>query len=141
MQTNYLLSGAIEKLGDSFMAIHATASAQQRAAHKHDNLTDADIDYDAQLREQVDAAVTGLQFQDMTSQLIARALDHVSSLKASLEVLTAGNQALQRDDPMALTLLMDALQQHFVPDQGLPTSRLRKSVAQNTMNSGEIELF
>lgn len=149
VQTNYLLSGAIEKLSASFMAIHATASAQQQAmqallasADPSADMPNQPVDYHLQMREEVNAAITALQFQDMTSQLIARALDHVGSLKASLEVLGAQNneQRLQ-DDTTTVARLMQALQQHFVPDQATLSPRLRKSVAQRDMDSGAIELF
>ena len=80
VQTNVLLSEAIEKLSASFMAIHEAVSAQQQlvdtllaqaqapAAAVGELRTKA-----VQIDQHVNAAVTGLQFQDMTNQLIGRA--------------------------------------------------------------------
>jgi len=68
MQTMFLLSGAIEKLGASFMAIHEAVTTQQLEINVF--LNNADVLHDTRnsIREsrekisaEVNAAVTGLQ--------------------------------------------------------------------------------
>jgi hypothetical protein len=77
-QTALLLTEAIDKLGASFMSIHAVISVQQDAVVRLLEKSVASNEEREQLQglqneidRHVNAAVTGLQFQDMTSQLRA----------------------------------------------------------------------
>src|SRR5262245_17714016 len=81
VQINILLGEAIEKLGASFMAIHAAVYAQQETVDLLLSGARPTTVIAGQLKAEreaiglhVNAAVTGLQFQDMTSQLIGRAV-------------------------------------------------------------------
>jgi len=95
VQTGFLLNEAIEKLSTSFMAIHEAVCAQQA-------IVDALLEHSASSPDtaeklkaaqaevglRVNSAVTGLQFQDMTSQLIGRTVRRVNGLR---DVLAAVN--------------------------------------------------
>lgn len=149
MQTNYLLGGAIEKLGASFMAIHETVVAQQLALDQllvNNKLAAADVETVLSHREklslEVNSAVTGLQFQDMTSQLITRVLKHVNGLKESLEALEShGDNTQHQDEHFEITRLLEDMCAHFGTRNDAFKHGLRKSVAQHDMDSGDIELF
>src|SRR3990167_6776483 len=87
-QTTVLLGEAIEKLGASFMALHAAVRAQQEIVDSL--LTGATLTPDLaanlhalqiEIGRHVNAAVTGLQFQDMTSQLIGRTVKRVAGFR------------------------------------------------------------
>lgn len=149
MQTNVLLTEAIEKLGASFMAIHAAVTAQQQLvdallANEASSQTDM-----VRLREQasqidlhVNSAVTGLQFQDMTNQLIGRTMRRVVGFRDVLEILGNGAEGLEAeasDDKMicALNKINDMLE----AENAVLERELWKAVQQTHMESGDIELF
>jgi len=148
-QTTYLLSGAIEKLSASFMSIHDAITAQQKEI---DDLLEAvDIpekEYQQALvlrkkiTEEVNAAVTGLQFQDMTSQLIARVIKRVDGLRESLDALAMHGQDMgpEHEHQEIVKLLNEMSASLNVRNTAL-VGGLIKSVAQKDMDSGEIELF
>ena len=149
LQTNQLLKEAIAKLGESFMAIHAATLEQQSIvdrllAEKADG--QIAVQSVREVSEKVglciNAAVTGLQFQDMTDQLIARTMQRVVGFRDVLEILCVGGDDLgsqQNDDSMLAVLdrMKVVLEQESVSlDQ-----TLRKAVRQTHMESGDIELF
>ena len=79
LQTTFLLSEAIEKLGASFMAVHEAVTEQQQVInslmeqHQFDPIETKKLEaFKQKIGNEVNAAVTGLQFQDLTSQLISR---------------------------------------------------------------------
>jgi len=119
VQTTYLLSEAIEKLGASFMAIHEGISAQKELV---DTLlsgaaaTPASQERIKALQDEVaqhiNTAVTGLQFQDMTSQLIGRTVRRIAGLRDVLGAVGLSSESV-----------------------------LWKAVSQTHMESGDIELF
>lgn len=149
-QTALLLTEAIEKLGASFMSIHAVISVQQDAIvrlmegaapvnkeREHLQVLQHDID------RHVNAAVTGLQFQDMTSQLLQRTLGHVGSLRGMIDVLGAtavaiGTHASADEVVAQLALASSGIASSRVQFDG---AQLRKAVSQIHMESGDIELF
>src|SRR4051812_6749391 len=94
LQTELLLEEAIEKLTSSFMAVHSAVGARQDTI----NLLLAGGTPSAEARAQleamtdevgghVNAAITSMQFQDMTSQLIDRTLKRVTGLREFLGTL------------------------------------------------------
>ena len=148
-QTTFLLSGAIEKLGNSFMAIHSAVTAQQQEIDLL--LSDVDISEEAyqkvlvlrkKISEEVDAAVTGLQFQDMTSQLIERVIKRVFGLRESLKALAIHGEdmAPEQEHAEIVHLLAEMNKGLNIRNDALKGG-LRKSVGQQDMSSGEIELF
>ncbi len=148
-QTALLLTEAIEKLGASFMAIHAAISAQQLGV---DRLLGGAVPNAEELAElknirrtigqHVNAAVTGLQFQDMTNQLIDRSRSHVSGVREVLALLseTAARIAPHTELP-ALELLLDQTNAAINERRMQLHDTLRKAVNQTHMESGDVELF
>lgn len=148
-QTTYLLSGAIEKLSASFMSIHEAITAQQQEI---DQLLEAiDVPEDEyqkvlllrkKIGDEVNAAVTGLQFQDMTSQLIARVIKRVDGLRESLDALAAHGQDMGPEHEHAeIVKLLNEMSANLNVRNTALMGGLIKSVTQQNMNSGEIELF
>lgn len=149
LQTSLLITEAIDKLAASFLSIHAAVTAQQVIV---DQLLDVGKSHEAEraqidaLRADIDAhvraAITGLQFQDMTSQLIGRSRKRIHGLHESLTVL--GDCARQIIEESAIDTLATQLEQtreavslHSSTLDGA----LRKSVSQTHLESGDIELF
>jgi hypothetical protein len=149
VQTNFLLGEAIEKLGGSFMAIHEAITAQQEAV----NLLLSGASLTPEIAEQlknrqievgkhVNAAVTGLQFQDMTSQLIGRTVTRVTGLREVLGGVGSSSASLLPESELeeisaALSCMNRVLEEQSVK---LETA-LWKAVCQTHMESGDIELF
>ena len=148
-QTTDLLARAIDKLGVGFIGIHESVAAQRAALA---SVADG-APMSPQLRTEIarlqqitdnhiNAAVTALQFQDMTSQLIGRALDHVVGLREILH--TVGKQRTvfaadgQPAGPLAVLQSVNASLTDTSIRQGTVA---RKAVAQTHMDSGDIELF
>lgn len=152
VQTNILLGEAIGKLGNSFMELHRAVQAQQTIL---EGLMNGSGQFDSNSIEQlkatqgevshyVNAAVTGLQFQDMTSQLLERIVRRVIGLREALGVLSANSFEIvpeqgQSDEEVRelLASTVQAIEERLnVLDTGL-----WKAVRQTRMESGDIELF
>ena len=149
MQTTFLLSEAIEKLGASFMAIHQAVSEQQaelellisQHAFARDEAEKLKA-YKQSIGEEVNAAVTGLQFQDLTSQLIARTIKRVNGLKELLETLgTHGDEIEPEHEHDEIARFLAEMNHSLNARSDALTGGLRRSVDQQDMGSGEIELF
>lgn len=148
-QTTYLLSGAIEKLSDSFMNIHAAVTAQQQEIDsllKVVNVPEKEYQTILLLRkkiaEEVNAAVTGLQFQDMTSQLIARVIKRVDGLRESLDALAAHGQDMGPEhEHEEIVKLLNEMSTSLNLRNNALVGGLIKSVTQQNMDTGEVELF
>jgi len=149
VQTNFLLGEAIEKLGTSFMAIHDVVSAQQQAVDlllAGGTLTPEIAEKMKSLRTElglhVNAAVTGLQFQDMTSQLIGRTVRRVTGLRNVLGAAgTTGSALTEESDTEEVTALLNEINKALVVQSSKLESLLWKAVSQTHMESGDIELF
>jgi molecular chaperone DnaK (HSP70) len=149
VQTTLLLTEAIEKLGASFMAVHSAVIEQQQeieallaskklSADESQNI----LKYRQKIAEEVDTAVTGLQFQDMTSQLIARTLKRVNGLRDLLAALeTYGDHMRQGGDHEDVANLLEAMNKSLSSKSGELAGGLRQAVQQQNMQSGDIELF
>jgi hypothetical protein len=149
-QTALLLTEAIDKLGASFMSIHAVISVQQDAVVRLLEKSVASNEDREQLQglqneidRHVNAAVTGLQFQDMTSQLLQRTRGHVGSLQGMIGVLGVAAAAIGQDASAdeAIAQLMIASGEVANCRVLLDDAQLRKAVSQTHMESGDIELF
>lgn len=148
-QTTFLLSGAIEKLGNSFMTIHSAVTDQEQEIDAI--LEEVNLPEDAYQRllvlrrkisSEVDAAVTGLQFQDMTSQLIARVVKRVDGLRASLQALAAHGDDMDPEQEHAeIVKLLEEMSTSLYMRNDALKGGLMKSVQQQDMTSGEVELF
>lgn len=135
VQMDALLNEAIKKLCGSFMAIHRAIDQQ------HELLCDTAAEEPARaervdaLREEigrhVGAAVTGLQFQDMTSQLIGRMVQHLAGLRDVFGTLGADGASGAPEPAGDATGIRRA-------ESG---TTVRSAVNQRHMESGDIELF
>ncbi|TFW06675.1 chemotaxis protein, partial [Oxalobacteraceae bacterium OM1] len=148
-QTSLLLGEAIEKLGASFMAIHAAVNAQHEAIERL--LAGASLTSDiaeqlkkkhAEIGQHVNAAVTGLQFQDMTGQLIGRTMRRVTGLREVLGGVGDGSVTMEGEgNAEALVGILQGMAKVLEEDSVKLESALWKAVCQTHMESGDIELF
>lgn len=143
VQMDVLLDEAIKKLCASFMAIHHAATAQQEIMEGllSGPATPEGIARLAAIRaeigQQVGAAVTGLQFQDMTSQLLRRMALHLGGLRDMLGAPDAGGTDA-RPDGLGAAVRLDATNGAA---GGARPGVARSTVKQRHMESGDIELF
>ncbi len=149
LQTNLLLEEAIAKLSASFMAVHAAISVQQEMIDtlvdgeqvKPESVTGIRAVAD-EIGRHVNDAVTGLQFQDMTRQLIERSLKRVIGMRAMMSSLGASKNGMSgsiTNEEMA-AILRSVNRQLLLQNREL-TKALWKTVRQKHMDSGDIELF
>ena len=148
-QTTYLLSKAIEKLNASFLAVHTAVTNQQKALHdlmqKHQFTTDETSKinmFNQLIAEEVGVAITGLQFQDITNQLLVRAITRVNGLKDLLEELHEHGGGIDNDyEHSEVAKLLEMMSDSLHHGSHALSGGLRRSVEQKNMASGEIELF
>lgn len=148
-QTTVLLADAIEKLAASFMAIHHSVCTQQEIIDSLLSGNDPTPEHVRQLNEihteigqHVNAVVTNLQFQDMTSQLIGRIMKRVAGLRDVLGSLGSSGADMQLESDAdelftSLNRINTALSVQSVALEDV----LRKVVNQSHMESGDIDLF
>jgi len=149
VQTNLLLEEAITKLTASFMAIHQTVEARQEvidrllagaAPGEQERVQLAGMS--GEIGAHVNSAVTSLQFQDMTSQLLDRTLRRVSGLREFLATLgehgadmgpeSGSEEIVERLGKVSTALAVQSIELRSV---------LRRSVDQRHLESGDVELF
>ncbi len=148
-QTSYLLSEAIEKLGVSFMTIHEAITAQQQVIKnivKQTIVPAQDVlqleVLEEKIAREVNAAVTGLQFQDLTSQLIVRTIKRVNGLKELLdELATHGNEIDADNEHDEIAKFLEHMNHSLNVGSHALEGGLRRAVNQQDMGSGDIELF
>jgi hypothetical protein len=149
VQTGLLLEEAIEKLTDSFMAIHAAVSARQGgvdlllaggAPSAEECARLAAMSHEIGMH--VNNAITSMQFQDMTSQLIARTLKRVDGLHQFLGTLGAhGADMAHESGSEEIVELLGKVSMALAIQSLELRSVLRKVVNQKHLESGDIELF
>jgi hypothetical protein len=149
IQTNILLKEAITKLSVSFMSIHEAVTAQQQAMQTLLAQCDAPAELVSVLRSQaeqvgahVNAAVTGLQFQDMTNQLIGRMMRRINGFRVVLGTVGADSDTIpvEIDEP-ELAALLERIREAMHANSTALENDLWKAVCQTHMESGDIELF
>ncbi len=149
IQTQLLLEEAIEKLTASFMAIHSAVGARQPAldlllAGGVPNADDS-ARLGAMTEEvgaHVNAAITSMQFQDMTSQLIDRTIKRVCGLREFLGTLGAhGAIVVPESGSEEIVELLGKVSMALAIQSLELRSVLRKAVNQQHLESGDIELF
>lgn len=148
VQTSFLLGEAIEKLGASFMAIHEAVSAQQETidlllsgAEPTPEIAENLKARHAEVGQHVNAAVTGLQFQDMTSQLIGRTVQRVIGLREVLGGIGSGSACLSGNNAEDIIAALNGINKALEEQSVKLESALWKAVCQTHMESGDIELF
>lgn len=149
IQTGLLLEEAIDKLSGSFMAIHRAVISRQDAIDLLLAGGTPSLEERARLGrmagevgEHVNSAITSMQFQDMTSQLIERAIKRVGGLREFLGTLGAHGAVVEPESgseeivellgKVSMALAIQSLELRSV---------LRKAVNQQHLESGDIELF
>ena len=149
IQTELLLEEAIEKLTGSFMAIHAEVGARQEAIRLLLDGGKPSADETARLEAMfgeigghVNTAITSMQFQDMTSQLIDRTLKRVTGLREFLGTLGAhGADLMPESGSEEVVDLLGKVSMALAIQSLELRSVLRKAVNQQHLESGDIELF
>ncbi|MEO8838026.1 MAG: chemotaxis protein [Herbaspirillum sp.] len=145
-QTNFLLTEAIQELGTRFLAIHTLIRAQQDimnelilSAPQHAKILARLHNVSDAVEMHVNTIVTQLQFQDMTNQLIGRALQQTTELREALDVLNSPISDIDSEVDaiecvQRVKKALDHKHQHI-------ERRESKAVCQTRMESGDIELF
>jgi hypothetical protein len=149
VQTGVLLEEAIGNLTACFLAIHGEVGLRQALVNRQlagEELTAQERASLASMSDDIAAhvnqAVTSMQFQDMTGQLINRSLKRVTGLSDFLGTLgahgegivpeTGSEEIVDRLGKVSMALAIQSLELRSV---------LRKSVEQQHLESGDIELF
>jgi hypothetical protein len=148
VQMDVLLDEAIKKLCASFMAIHQGIAKQQEALNsmQADGASAAEVAarleaIREELNRHVGAAMTGLQFQDMTSQLIRRMALHLAGLRDVFGALDANGAASAESGDEALKTVLSHISDRVGAHFTQLGSGARSTVNQRHMESGDIELF
>ena len=149
VQMNILLGEAIKKLGSSFMAIHSALCIQQETVSAllsgRTPAPECIARFHAihgEIGQHVNAAVTGLQFQDMTSQLIGRMVTHLTELRDVFGALDAGSSnLLPESGHEEIAVLLNDINKVLAERRKALDGVLRSAVSQRHMESGDIELF
>lgn len=149
VQTTILLAGAIERLGANFLDLHASLTSQEeqiRIIVSGGLIQNESVERLAQIQSDIslhiNRAVTSLQFQDLTSQLISRTVQRSAGLRELLCTLDIVGNVIPNDvgiDEISVVLseITSKLEQQSVELKSL----LRKTVKQQDLDSGDIELF
>lgn len=148
-QTGILLEEAIAKLSSAFMQLHEAVRAQQeQVEHMLAAVPDESADKQKlralcdDIGNHVNEAITGLQFQDLTGQLIARTSTRLSGLREMLSEVNEMVGAIPEDGHEATaTPALRAVSASLSVRSTALEELLRKSVLQHHMESGDIELF
>ena len=150
VQMDVLLNEAIKKLCASFMAIHHAIDLQQETLKSMLSTGKPAPEQAARLEtlreeigQHVGAAVTGLQFQDMTSQLIGRMVQHLAGLRDVFGVLGTSEPAdlPESGSDEMLAMLNRLSDQIGARGDERAGATARSTVNQRHMESGGIELF
>lgn len=148
VQMDVLLAEAIKKLCASFMAIHHAVDQQQEAVKSLLADSMPEPKYAARLEalhgevnHHVSAAVTGLQFQDMTSQLIGRMLKHLTGLRDVFGELDVSVPILPESSNEDLLENLNRISVRVSARCSEQAGGVRSSVKQHHMESGDIDLF
>lgn len=147
-QLDALQDEAIKKLFTSFIAIHEAVNNQQQTLEKLLHAGGSLPEYAVQIQathaemsRHTREAVAGLQFQDMTSQLIGRMASHLSRLRDVLGALDLGEVPPHEDTHYHFSEKLNALHDRVAAHCTAMSGGLRNTVNQRHMSSGEIELF
>jgi len=149
IQTELLLEEAIDKLTASFMAIHSAVGSRQETIDKllaggQPSAEESALlgGMSGEIGEHVNTAITSMQFQDMTSQLIDRTLKRVTGLREFLGTLGAhGADVMPESGSEEIVELLGKVSMALAIQSLELRSVLRKAVNQQHLESGDIELF
>ncbi len=149
LQTTFLLSEAIEKLSTSFTAVYDAVCAQQQVldtlvakyAIEEPVLEKLDS-FKSKIGDEVNVVITSLQFQDLTSQLVARTIKRVNGLKDLLHELEShSNEMDPGHEHEEIVKFLEEMSRSLQVGSRALSGGLRQSVGQQDMATGEIDLF
>jgi hypothetical protein len=148
-QTLFLLAQAIKTLSNGFMQISHLVNEQQRLmdrvlpAYAGDaNQAGYEINLLRQrINTEINTVVTGLQFQDLTSQLITHSVRRISGLRDLLNALASHPSEMHATPHASVEQLLEAIHDSLSVKSGALKDGLTQEVKQKHMVSGEIELF
>ncbi|MBI3285995.1 MAG: chemotaxis protein [Burkholderiales bacterium] len=148
-QTTILLGEAIEKLGVSFLALHTAISREQEEINliitsgvASEGSVDRLKSIQQDISSHINAAVTSLQFQDLTSQLISRTLQRCVGLREVLSTLGLVSADIPHDGETGdIAVLLKETTIRLEKQSVELKDLLRKAVHQKHLDSGDIELF
>ncbi len=149
LQTTFLLSEAIEKLSTSFTAVHDAVCAQQKildtlvAKYAIEEPVLEKLDsFKSKIGDEVNVVITSLQFQDLTSQLVARTIKRVNGLKDLLHELEShSNEMDPGHEHEEIVKFLEEMSRSLQVGSRALSGGLRQSVGQQDMATGEIDLF
>lgn len=149
IQTTILLAEAIEKLGTSFFALHEAVTSQQEEVNliiASGAAPAASVERLKTIQDNIathiNAAVTSLQFQDLTNQLISRTVQRSAGLREVLATLgVVGNDMAQDGEVDDIAVVLNNVTQRLQEQSVELKAVLRKAVNQKHLDSGDIELF
>lgn len=149
-QTSALLAEAIGKLTANFLAVHASIAQYRETCNALDDSSghfasvpdERAVTLRQEIDKQIDAIVTGLQFQDMTEQLLDRTKRRVHGVRKVMETLEMESVGLAAQTPVDDgTSAIDRLDTLFRQQNDALEGSLRRAVMQTRMDSGDIDLF
>ena len=145
-QTAFLLNEAIEKLSASFIKIHELIAQQHNllitSGQFDEAMTFALNEYHEKIGDEVNSVVTGMQFQDMTNQLLHRTINRVSGLKELLQELAEhGYDMDAKREHNDIARFLASLHESLHASSHALSGSLRKAVGQQDMATGDIDLF
>ncbi len=145
-QTAFLLNEAIEKLSSSFMKIHELIAQQHNllvtSGQCNEAMTFALRDYEEKIGDEVNSVVTGMQFQDMTNQLLHRTINRVNGLKELLRELAEHGYDMDANrEHNDIARFLANIHETFDNSSHALSGSLRKAVGQQDMATGDIDLF
>lgn len=148
VQMDVLLDEAVKKLCTNFMAIHQAVTKQQEVVNSMLSNNISPPDYalrletiQSEINQHVGAAVTGLQFQDMTSQLIGRMVKHLTGLRDVFGELDMSLPASSESSNEDLLQKLNYISDRVCARCSEQSTGIRSTVNQHHMESGDIELF
>lgn len=148
-QIVFLLNEAIEKLVSSFSQVNALVEQQQALLVDLDaqgKLTMAEAAslnrYKLDIGNEINAVVTGMQFQDMTNQLLQRNINRVNGLKDLLQALAEHGHEMDADkEHEDISRFLEDIHHNLHTGSHALSGNLRKVVGQKDLTSGDIDLF
>lgn len=152
IQTDVLLDEAIAVLTQSFSKLFQVIQEQQeeidlllrgKKAATPENLQHLSTLKDV-VNAQINVMVTGMQFQDMTSQLLERIVRRVNGLREVLNMVSESSQHLPVEGDITADQISVLLSQ-MLDNMSQKTTELEnilwRSVRQTRMESGDVDLF
>jgi hypothetical protein len=147
LQVNLLLMDAIGTMGEHFLEIGRLARRQQQAVRTMESASASDmaVQMGETLREmetRVHAIVTAMQFQDMTSQLIAGVLSHADAARRMMGyVRELADDLVRAEGASDVSMMLSAAVRELGERRRELEHRHAKMVQQERMDSGSVELF